>query len=1113
MKPLRLMIGLIPVLSLLAAGAEVGYYRFPTLHGERIVFAAEGDLWEVPIHGGQATRLTTHEGNEGFPRFSPDGQWLAFSAQYDGNVDVYVMPAAGGEPQRLTYHPMPDEVIAWRPDSEHIVFRSRRESPNGDWFLYEVPRTGGHPQLVKIGRAALAAFSPDGRYVAFNRFSDEFRNWKRYTGGTAQDLWLADLQATGADFARKITDWPGTDTFPMWHAGRLYFLSDRNGRMNVHVMDPDGRNVRALTEHAEYDVRWPDQQGGRIVYMHGGDLWLLDLAAGRSARVEITLPTDRILRRPQVENAAKTLESYELDRKGKRLLVSARGELWVAPTRPGRFIQLTQTSGVRERGGVFSRDGRQVAAITDETGEQELAVWDAAGRAAHRVLTDRGRGWIFPPVWSADGKWLAYADLTQAIFLVDAASGAVTEVDRSDVWEIKDYAFSPDGKWLAYVKPNANRYRSIHLYHVETGARGTVSSGFSDDSEPTWDPQGKYLYFMSERVINPVLDVFDMQHISHDTSRPCLAVLARGGKSPLLPEELLEPEKKPKKKGSADTQAAGETKDEQKRGEQQDEEEDEEEDKLPEVKLDLEDLATRVVELPVKPGNYFGLEAVKGKLLYLSQPRPGLLDDDWLDEDTEPKATLHVYDFDRREDEVLLPKLRDYSLSGNGARIAWRMDEEILVADLDKLGKELDAAELKEKLDLRELPLLVDPRAEWAQIFTEAWRLQRDFYWAENMAGIDWPTMKDRYGRLLPRIATRQELNDLIGQLLGELATSHTYIWGGDARTAQSVGVGLLGADLAPDAAADAWRIVRVLRPELWETNVAAPLTASHASVQDGEYLFGVNGRDLRAADNVYARLANLAEREVLLTVGPRADRSGTRDVQVRTLAHEGELRYRDWVRRNRAWVAARTGGKVGYLHLPDMGGEGLAAFIRQFYPQIETDALIVDVRYNGGGFVSQMIIERLRREVVAWDRPRRGALEKYPYRTHVGPKVVLVNEEAGSDGDIFPYVFQMLKLGPVIGTRTWGGVIGIRGDKTFIDGGLSTQPEYAWFDRRWGWDLENRGVEPDIVVDNRPEDQVAGRDAQLERGLAEIERMLAENPPQRPAPPPVPDKSRMRGG
>lgn len=720
------------------------------------------------------------------------------------------------------------------------------------------------------------------------------------------------------------------------------------------------------------------------------------------------------------------------------------------------------------------------------------------------MLTAGEQGWLFPPVWSPDGKKLAYADLTMTLYVVDVASGDVQTIDDSDVWEIREYAFSPDSRWLAYVKEEPNHFSAIYLCNLGDGTTHQVTSGFTQDSEPTWDPKGKYLYFLSARAINPVLDFLDSEHISLRATRPCVLVLAKGGKSPLLPEELLDEKKDAKPKHAADESADSD-----------EAEDDEAPAEVPSVAIDLDALERRVVELPVEPDNYADLRATPGKLLYLSLPVRGLLDSDGSDQDEKPENALHVFDFKRRKDDVLIEALRDYTLSRDGKRIAYRIEDDIVVSDLDAVKeqaaeKQPDKDAEREVVAPSQLPLLVDPAEEWAQILLEAWRLQRDFYWTETMAGIDWPAMWERYSPLLPRLGSRRELNDLLGQLIGELGTSHTYVWGGDIRAAEPVGVGLLGADLEPDPHAQAYRFVRILRPEPWETDVRAPLTLSHAGVQDGDYLFAINGQELCPTDNLYERLANLAKQQVLLTIGTQPDRSDARDVQIETLAEEHTLRYRDWRRRNREYVAAQSGGRIGYLHLPDMMGDGLASFIRGFYPQINTDGLIIDARYNGGGFVSQMLINRLTRQVVAFDQPRRGRTMTYPYPAHVGHKVVLVNEHAGSDGDIFPAAFQTLGLGPIIGTRTWGGVIGIRGDKTFIDGGVSTQPEFAFWDLHRGWNLENHGVEPDIEVDILPADWVADRDPQLDCALEELARRLEAEPIVRPQPPAIPDKSHL---
>lgn len=1116
-----------------AASADVvGYYRFPTIHGDTVVFAAEGDLWEASLAGGMASRITTHDGNEGFAKFSPDGKWIAFSGEYEGNTDVFVMPATGGEPKRLTFHPASDEVMTWKPDGSAIVFRSARISAHREQHLFAVSPQGGLETQIPVGMGSLASFSPDGKQLVFNRWSTEFRTWKRYRGGTAPELWVGDL---AAGKFKKITNWEGTDDFPNWYGDRIYYLSDCNGRANIHSCLPDGSDIKQHTKHTDFDVRWPDLNGGKMVYMLGGDLWTFDVKSGESRKIDIKLPSDRLRQRPRFEDAGKTLDNFSLNRTGSKVALSSRGEMWICPPKEGLTVRLTESSGVRERSPVFSPDGKKIAAITDQTGEQEIAIYDVAGKEAPRVLTKKGASWVFDPIWSPDGTKIAYADMTFTLFLIDVASGDVKVVDQSKVWEIREYAFAPDGKWLAYTRARENQNGEIVIYNIADAKAFSVSTEFSDDYSPSWDPKGKYLYFLSNRTYNPMVNQKEWDFTVNRTSKPYALILTADGLSPFLPEEMLkEREKEEKKKKKEEDKAKGEDKkddaDKKEGDEKKDEDngekakdgkegkskdkDDEDEDappKLPEMKIDVEGLAARVVEFPnVKADNYGGLTAIDGKIFFLSSA-PWGMNPDPSERENRARSALNVYDLKKKKSDTFIPALRGYTISDNGKKLAYRgKGDEILLTGTDsKPGEEKGDKkdDDKEQVVPSKLPLHVKPNEEWAHIFNEAWRFQRDFYWAENMAGVNWEAVREQYWALLPRISTRNELNDLIGQLIAELGTSHTYVFGGDTERAKSVGVGLLGADLTPDAATNAWKFQRVLRPEVWETEVEAPLTMTHARVKDGDLLLAVNGRPVTAADNVYERFAGLAEQWVKLTVASNADKSDARDIQVKTLESERELRYRDWCRSKREYVEQMTGGKIGYFHLPDMGGRGMVRFIQGYYPQVEKQALIIDDRYNGGGNVSAMIMQRLLRKVWAYMRPRRGVDSTYPDRTHFGHKAVLINHWSGSDGDIFPESFKINKLGPVIGQRSWGGVVGIRSDKPFIDGGMSTQPEFAWWEPSRGWNLENRGVDPDIDIDNTPEDELAGRDVQLDRAIAELEKLMKEQPMVKPTAPPIPNK------
>lgn len=1114
-------------LSTVAHAGFQGYYRFPTIHGDSIVFSAEGDLWKVAAAGGEAMRLTTAPGNEAFARFSPDGQWIAFSAQYAGNVDVYVMSASGGEPTRLTWHPSDDTVVGWTPDSKAVLFTSERKTVHWEDYLFSVPVAGGTPTQVSLGMVGTASQAPDGR-IAFTRWATESETWNRYRGGVATDLWVGDPVA--GRFS-KVTDYPGPDRQPMWSpdASRIYFTSDRDGRENLYSCRADGTDVRRHTTHDEYDVRWPDMESGagsrgRIVYSYAGDLWVLDTRTGRDEKVEVVLPTDRVRLRPRFEDPSKTLDSYELNADGTRLAISSRGELWVAPAKDGRTISVTHSSGIRERSPVFSPDGRRLAAITDQTGEQEIALFGVrytpaqgdlkavkpAPRTAAepKILTSRQKGWVFPPVWSPDGASIAYGDLTQSLMVVNAETGETTVADTSDAWEITDYAFSPDGRWIAYTRARDQQTTAVCLYSLDEGKTYVLSSEFTSDHSPAWDPEGKYLYFISNRTFNPVLDERDFEHIVTATGKVYAAILSADTLSPFAPEELR-PVKAEEAKGGDEPEPAAEDADAAEKdatAADKDGEKSIAKPRLVPVKIDTDGLGDRIVEFPMEPGNYEALRAVKGAVLFVSRPTKGMLDEP---EDAAPggtpDGTLHRFDIEKKKDEVFVEGVRDYTISADGSRMAYRTGDTIEIAATD--AKPDPEAEDKESVNPAALPLEVDPAAEWAQIFTEAWRLQRDFYWSADMAGIDWPLVRRRYAVLLPRISTRNELNDMVGRVLAELGTSHTYVWGGDTERSRSLSVGLLGADLEPDAAAGAMRFAHLLRAESWETDTPNPLLATGVGISEGDYLWTINGRACPPGEEAYGLLAGLAGRQVQLTVGSRADGSDARDVQIEALDDERTLRHRDWCRRNREYVAQASGGRIGYMHLSDMDAQGLVEFIKFFYPQVGKDGLVIDVRYNGGGFVSQMIIERLARTLWAYQRPRRGASFSYPTRVQQGYKAVLINHWSASDGDIFPASFQIKKLGPVIGTRSWGGVIGIRADKPFIDGGMSSQPEFAWWEPGKGWTIENHGVDPDVVIDNSPADQAAGRDAQLDRAIAEIQKKLAESPVPHPEAPPAPNK------
>jgi tricorn protease len=1076
-----------------SAIARTGYYQFPDLHDHAIVFAAEGDLWTVADTGGTARRLTTHAGGEYFPRFSPDGKSIAFTGEYGGNRDVYVIPADGGEPRRLTWHPDLDEVIDWTPDGKRIIYRSRagNETTSGfEWHLFSVPVEGGEPEVMPLGFAGRIAIDPATKRWAFNRSSVEFRTWKRYRGGTAPSIWVGDPDKR--DY-REVTKVPGAAAFPMWSGGRVFFLSDQGGTGNLWSMKADGGELKRETRLNDWDARWPAvAPDGRIVFSAGGDLHIYTPSGGKDHKLEIDIPSERQLARVRYPSAEKNATSFELSPDGDRVVVVTRGEIMSVAVKNGVTLPITRGSAARERGATFSADGKTLVYITDAPGEEELRTIDAWGRGQPRVVKPAGKsGWHFPPAMSPDGKWIAYADQNQNLYVIPAAGGPPRTIDHSAQAEIDEYVWSPDGRYLAYALSLVTDYRVIRLFDTATGkvasisASGTASA--TNDYNPVWDPEGRYLYFLSDRAANPVLDRRDEENVEIKATRPFLLVLQKDGKNPFantagMPPRPGEADKKPDDK-----------KDDKKP-----------DDKKPKVakpiRIDFDGLGDRDVAFPVPTGNYRSLTATGKAVFYAEAPFRGMAEQDG---DGPPEVTLIGFDLEKRKPKPFMDGVVRYRLAGD--KLAIQKKKDLFVVEAGKPPSPEELGDLK--VPLQNMVVELAPQDEWKQIFDETWRLMRDFYWDANMGGVDWRAQRDKYRTLLPRLGTRGELNDLLGELIGELSTSHTYISGGDPGTeVPQVSTGLLGIDAVRKGAG--YEIARIYRGDPAD-GVRSPLTEPGVDVRTGQFILAVNHRPFAAGQPFLAAFENLADKDAVLTVNTRADLNGARDVVVHLLGSERRLRYVDWVRRNREYVAQKTGGKVGYIHLPNMGADGMIAFDTWFYPQIDKQALVVDVRWNGGGFVSERILERMRRKVVAVFHARGGATFTYPQRSVDGPFVVLTNEYAGSDGDIFPTVVQLDKLAPVIGMRSWGGVVGIRGDKPLVDGGMPTQPEFAFWDPSQRWGTENRGVIPDIEVQNLPQDVARAVDTQLDRGLAELQKLMI----QRPAPKrdfgQIPDRSR----
>ncbi len=1070
------------------APEETRLMRQPDISKDSVVFVYAEDLWIVPRAGGEARRLTSHPGDEQFPKFSPDGKWIAFTGEYDGNADVYVIPAEGGEPRRLTYHPANDMVLGWTADSKKVLFRSSRASaPNATTKLFLVPVEGGLEEMLPVPRASLTSFSPDGEKIAYNPTSQEFRTWKRYRGGWNNYIGIYDLKRnTYEEMPRSGT----LDQFPMWRGNAIYFISDRDGTMNLYRWDLGNKQTKKLTNYTEYDIKWPSAGSDAIVYENGGLLYSYDLAKGKVTHIPVTVASDLTTARAEIKNVASSIRSFELSPTGVRALVEARGDIFTIPAEHGSIRNLTDTPGTHEQNAVWSPDGKWVAYLSDRSGEFELYTRPQKGGDEVRITSD-GECYRYGPKWSPDSQKLAYWDKKQRLYYVDIEKKQPVLVDQADYGLAGPPAWSPDSRWLAYAKNAANTNSAVYLYSLEKSQSTRTTDDFYNSLNPAFDQNGKYLYFFSDRFFYPSNGVLDMTFNYYDTRGIFALVLKKDEASPFAPQiddekdsdEAKKPDAaaaKPEPKADAKSEEAKSS--DEKPGE-----------KKPEVKpitVDLDGIEARLVQVPVPAGMYTNLEARKEKIFYLTHPiestengRPG----------PPPPATLHMYDISKRKDDVVLTGIDNYDLDRDGKKVIYR-------AGPGNYGI-VDAAAGKKvgdgKLDLAALQLRVDPRAEWKEIFHEAWRVERDFYWDPAMAGTDWNMIGKRYEALLPWVAHRSDLNYVIGEMIAELSTSHTYVNGGDLPARPRVGTGLLGVDFAVDNGY--FQFAKIYKGENWDESTRSPLTEPGLKVKQGDYLVAVNGIAARPPANPYSFFENLAGKVVTLKVNDKPSDQGAWEISVKTVGNDSGLRYYDWVESRRRIVSDATNGRIAYMHVPDTAIPGLQAFDKYLAGQIGKEGLIIDERYNGGGFIPTFFTEKLQRRMLNLLSRREGKDIPIPNEAIYGPKVMIVNELAGSGGDAFPWYFHEEKLGPIVGERTWGGLVGISRSIPFMDGGSVTAPESAfWAPDKSGsrWIVENHGVDPDYVVEQRPDLEVSGHDPQLEKAIELAKQALEKMPP-----------------
>ncbi|MBN2732700.1 MAG: PD40 domain-containing protein [Balneolaceae bacterium] len=1039
---------------------ETKLVRQPDISNNQIVFAYGNDLWVVSSDGGEAERLTSFQGSETHPNFSPDGSMVAFTGQYDGNTDVYIVPTEGGEPKRLTWHPDNDVVRGWSPDGQYVIFESSRTgAPVSVGKFWKVTREGTFPEALPIPRGHRGDYSPDGNYFAYQQVDQSDEEWRNYRGGQNRPIWVMDM----SDYTIDKLPWDGSnDQNPSWMGDKIYFMSDRDYAMNVYSYDRASNELQQLTHHSEYDVKELSAGDGMLVYENGGSIYKLNPENGRPEKVSITVNGDFPWARPHWEEVGDRITNAELSPTGVRAVVQARGEIFTIPTDKGDYRNLTNSSGAADRHPSWSPDGQHIAWFSDKSGEYQLMIGSQDGMDKPRAINIPNPTFFYRTAWSPDSEKILFTDEGLNLYYVDVASGDLTRIDNDTYAHPQrtlDPEWSPDSKWIAYSKRLENQFHVIKAYSLEEDQAYQITDGLSDAISPAWDASGDYLFFLASTNFALNTGWLDMSSYDRPVERGIyFAVLKDQQPSPLLPES--DEEKVKTENGEGD---AGDK---------------EEEPKNTEVTIDFNGIDQRILSLDVPERNYIELNAgQKGQLFYgeLVENQPGI--------------TLHKYTLKERKTEHFMAPLQYYTLSHDGKKLLYQSGDTWGVVPTKKPA-EIGNGKLNTNLRMK-----LDPQKEWRQIFDEAWRFERDYFYVENLHGADWDAVYKKYSPWVDHVRHRSDLTYLLDILGGELSVGHSFTGGGDEPDVDNVSIGLLGADL--EITNGRYRIKRIYNGENWNPNLRAPLRAPGIDVQEGDYLLAVNGNELTADMNPYSLFAGQAERQTVITVNDEPSLDGAEDVTVVPVDDEGALRSRAWVESNRRKVNEMSNGKLAYVWLPNTSNAGYDYFNRYYFAQQDKKGAVIDERFNGGGSAADYMIDIMSRELHGFFNNPVGDNTPFPSPGAGiwGPKVMIINESAGSGGDYLPYMFKKENIGPLVGRTTWGGLVGIWDTPPLIDGGGITAPRGGFYNLDGEWAVENEGVEPDIKVEMTPKAVINGGDPQLERAVEKAMELLEETP------------------